>query len=252
VKIMPKTFRLVLILVLMAWAATASAGVFVDWRAGFRITYPDNWQEVDFSEVYDFLDTQGLRYDFDVVLARKIDKPFFTGAYAFVSYRGIGNLDNSGIDSVLLSISREYGKMYKTGSLRAVKAQFGGKVPVYDPELGAVATQSRISTPYGEKILLDIRKFYKRGVAEFLCYAHADIYPDMQPVFLDFLSSFSTENLREFASRDSITVVDLSERQGETTATDDDDSSGGTSAAVIIVIALAAALAGIYGIKRKK
>lgn len=211
-----KCLKTVTLLAVLLWPSILAGEVFIDWKAGYYIEYPDDWYQVAYTTVDFFLASQNIdrrQFEYDAVLAQKSEKPFFEMPYAFLSYQPVGQLNSSQIDSVLRTISSEYGRKYVEGSLKSGVPKFNLSQPVYDKSLGAVVVKSRVTSEYTDKVLLEMWKFYEKGIAIFFCYAPKEMYNDARPIFLSILNSFSTRDVEKVASEDSVRVVDLSERE---------------------------------------
>ncbi|MCX6828895.1 MAG: hypothetical protein NT002_06380 [candidate division Zixibacteria bacterium] len=258
-------FLAMILAAVMVVPSALPGNTFVDWRGGFYVSYPDDWFHVPYSTVDIFLQTQGIdpnRFDFDAVLAKKTDQPFFLEPYVFITLTADWQLDGREIDSALKSISAQYGKDYVEGSLKTADVVFTFDRPVYDRSLNAVAVVKPITTDVANKISMEIRKFYEKGCAVFLCYAPSEMYESAKPIFISMLNSFSTRDLDKVAPKESLKVVDLSQRKASSAGQiesesdgDDADGSGGNKTIIISLIVLVVLGAGILSIwanKKKK
>jgi hypothetical protein len=229
------------------------AGTFIDWRGGFYVTYPDDWFHVPYNTVNIFLQTQDIdltKFDYDAVLSLKTDKPFFVGPYVFIALSQSAELSSAQIDSILRSMSQSYGKPYVEGSLSKTEIVFRYDQPVYDRQTKTVAVASIIRSEYGEKVQLEIRKFYENGTAFFMCYSPTDVYLQYKPVFLGIANSFSTKDLDQVAPKENFKVVDLSQRTDagpgpRGSSSDNDDSSGDSSHSITNYVLLPLAIIAI-------
>ncbi len=224
------------------------AGVFIDWRGDFYVEYPDEWYQVDDDVVRVFLTSQGVQpdeFDYDGMLAQRSQKMINEVPYVFISFYPFGDFSKRQIDSALIEISREHDKEYVTGSLRADDVQFRYDRPVYDAELKTVAVLDKVGTGDLEKSVLEMRRFYEQGIVIFYCFVPRDIYLETLPTFLGIMRSFSTENIDELARPDSAKIVDISEREMQSsTGTDrpEPGQSDGTSSNALMIVVLAVAV----------
>jgi hypothetical protein len=237
------------------------AETFVNWRAKYYINYPDDWYQVSYGTVNFFLTTQDIdpnKFEYDAVLAKSDDEPFFNVPYVFLHFQQVGELNNKQIDSVLEDLSDEYSNPYTRESLKDANRRFSLSHPIYDKSLKAVAIKSRITTEITDKYLLEIRKFFPEGVAVFLCYSPTEMYEEAKPVFLGILHSFSIENLDSAASKDSFKIVDLSDREALTYDAADfpdpnsEEGMSDQSRRIIYILILAVIVIGVLGIIFKK
>ncbi len=260
-EVLKRILILSILVLAIIFPSLAAAEVFVDWQAGFHITLPDDWQQVPYSTVSAYLrvlEINPITLNFDGALSQKSDKPFFMAPHMFIAHYPVGQLNQRQIDSVLdeMAAASESGK-YVEGSLTAPKVQFYEKQPMYDPELKVVAVATFVKAPGADQISLEIRKFYEKGVAVFIAYGPRENYNSIQPIFLNIIKSFSTKDLDKAAPKESLKVVDISQRQLPTAADTESsiDENGGAkgSNTLIYIISAAALLVGvIWLIARKK
>jgi len=209
------TVLLMILLLVLSLAVSVQAKTFIDWRAGFYVTYPDDWFHVPYQQVSQFLIAQDISwqdFDYDAVLARKTDRPFFQGPYIFMVFQPRGELTQIQIDSVLEELSAEYKSTHKEGALVG-DVIFPINRPVYDRQQQAIGVKTRITSETIDKILIELWRFYEKGVAIFLCYAPKDVYNEVRPIFMDIFNSFSTKDIDQIQPEDSFEVVDLAGRE---------------------------------------
>ncbi|UCD95099.1 MAG: hypothetical protein JSU69_03345, partial [Candidatus Zixiibacteriota bacterium] len=169
-----KYYGYIFLILLLFLSATAMAAVFVNWRAGYHVTYPEDWYHVPYRTVNFFLTSQDIYptdFDYDAVLAKESDDAFYKVPYIFLTFLPTGELKPAQIDSVVQALSEEYGRSYKEGSLTSGDRPFALDMPIYDRSFRAVAVKARITSETTDKYFLEMRKFYEKGIAVFLCYA---------------------------------------------------------------------------------
>jgi hypothetical protein len=213
-----------ILLIIISAPLLSAEEVLVNWNAGYYVAYPEDWYHVPYRDVNIFLTTQQvskLEFDYDAVLARKSDRPFYEEPYIFLSSVLVGEQAPQQIDSVLRFVSKEYRSNYIEASISPGDKKLGLNRPIYDKSLKAIVVKTRVTSEFTDKMLLEVRKFYENGVALFLCYSPKDDYNEVQPIFIDIIASFSTKDLDKVAPKDSFTIVDLSER--ELSAYDEND-----------------------------
>ncbi|MEW5922399.1 MAG: hypothetical protein AB1746_00275 [Candidatus Zixiibacteriota bacterium] len=252
----------IFILVLLASAALADEA-FVNWRADYYVMHPDDWYHVPYRTVNIFLESQEVsmtEFDFDAVLAKRLDqKPFFEGPYIFLTHIPMGKLNRTQIDSVLNLIEKANDRKVVEASLKQ-DHKFNLNQPIYDADLKLVAVKSRVTSEYVDKILLEFTKFYDNGIAYFLCYSPKEMYEDARPTFISILNSFETRDIDKMAKKDSVKVVDLSEREpagyneGDYKGPRDKDSGGSWQRYIFILLLLiiVIGLVKIFVFKKKK
>ncbi len=212
----PKIKILLFMIVCFMITASLSAEVFVNWKAGYFIEYPEDWYRVPYGTVNYFLSTQNvsiLEFEYEAVISQKTEKPFFFEPYMFLSQQSTEQLSDSQIDSVLENISNTYNSRYMKASIWPGEKKFGLNKPIYDESLKMLLIKSRVTSENIDKILLEIWKFYEKGVAVFLCFSPKEKYNEAKPVFLKIVSSFSTQNLEKAAPKEDFKIVDLSTRE---------------------------------------
>jgi hypothetical protein len=223
-----------------------AAEVFINWNGEYYVEHPDDWQLVPYSTVNIFLRTQEVNprdFAYDGVLAPTSDKPFFENPYIFMLTDRVGALSEKEIDSVINVVAEEYKNRVRQTTISSGKAKLGLNEPIYDKDRSYIVTKSRVSSEYIDKYMLEFRRFYEHGVAYFLCYATKDVYNDVQPTFFEIVQSLSTENLADMAPKDSMVVVDVSQRELDKYdesefETDGENSSSGNLVLIIGIIIL--------------
>jgi hypothetical protein len=251
--------KLVLALFILIVSHPVNGKVFVDWKAEYYINYPDEWHQISYKLVDSYLIARGISiedYDYSAVLAQEPGPEFYESPSVFVSFISVGNLNNAQIDSVLTSIGDEYGNNVRKTSLMNDGLNLLYEQPIYDRDKKAVVTKSELFTAEGVRALLDMRKFFKNGIAIFLCYDYKMNIDKSVPTFLSILNSFSTENLHEIAPADSFKVVDLSDREiARDTVIEvpvqDQQSEINSTYIIIAAIIILAVVIGMLAIKRK-
>jgi hypothetical protein len=232
---------------ILAMYGTGQAGVFVDWKGKYYVTYPDSWYQVPYNDVNLFLDAQGVKkseFDYDAVLAEKSDEPFYDGPYIFLTYRPEENMTEEKVDSLIRQTWNEYGYRQLNESFTQEDFVFPDSIPVFEESLNAVAVKVRIQKPQTDKTLLEIRKYYEYGVLMLLCYAPTNNFPSARPVFLDVLKSFSTRNLHEAAEKEKIHIVEPETSRG-------DDLISSNTVLIIAIPALVILAICIFMIRKK-
>ncbi len=260
---MNKFYTLLLAAALILAASSVSGKIYVDWNGEYYIEYPDEWSEVPYRAVDIFLVSQNispLEFSYSVVISEESGQPYFSNAYLFISAYPIGEFSGREIDSILKVMSDSYESQYIKGSLADTVRRFRPGQPVYDEKQKVIAVFDHITGAVTDKVLLELRKFYEKGVVIFYCYAPIQKFDSVRPKFLSILNSFSIENLDRFSkSSDSVKIVDLSERQpAEYEDTRPEPHSGGNTtdrfsgSAFKIILAIAILIALIYTIAKNK
>jgi hypothetical protein len=214
----------VILMIVVSSAMLSAEEKLVDWNGGFHVTYPDDWYHVPYRVVNTFLNSQRvsrLEFDYDAVLARKSDRPFYEEPYIFLSSIPTGELDRAQIDSVIRFVSEDYGHDFVEASIARGDMKLKLDRPVYDRSMNVLVVKDRVTSEYTDKILLEARKFYEKGMAIFLCYSSKEDYDEVQPIFIDIITSLSTKDIDKVAPSDSFEIVDLSERESGSYSEDD-------------------------------
>ena len=206
-----KRFVIIFLIVIVLASSMIAEETFINWSAEYYISIPDSWYHVPYNTVKIFLQIQEVDwqvFEYDAVIAERTGKPFFDGTYIFMIHQQIGEPNDQQIDSVLQEISDDYNSKVRNGILDSGNKKFSLNMPIYDKSRKMAAVKSRITSEVTDKYMLEFRKFYKKGVAIFLCYAPKDLYNASQPTFIDIVNSFSDEDLEKVAPQDSFQVVD--------------------------------------------
>jgi hypothetical protein len=254
---------LALLTILLMAASTAHGKTYVDWEGEYYIEYPDEWSEVPYSRVVGFLLSQQIspnEFTYRLAVSEKTEEPIFAGVYMFVSTYDVGNLTDRQIDSALVEIGKSNGSKHVAGSLTDVTKKFRSGQPVYDESQRAVAIFDQIADAVTNNVLLEIRKFYDKGIVVFYCYAPVDRFESVRPRFISILNSFSTENLEQFAqSSEDVKIVDVTDRNvddmeitGHENDTEGKESDNLIETVLIVLLAVVVLIGVCYSITRKK
>lgn len=208
-----KNAILLIIVILTLIPAGLQAATYVSLSGEFYITYPDDWEQVDYNTVDLFLTRSGAdqsMYDYDAVFAPKSSSPFFVGDYLIMTVEKMGEFSARGRDSVIL----EFSKTFKSGityvSSENLIADLESDVPVYDREGKILKVVSDVYQ--GQQMLkknMIMLKFYDRGIATFYFYSTDSLFESSRQTFEDIVASFSTEDIESAIPRQEVEVADL-------------------------------------------
>ncbi len=201
------------IVILMLVAAGLQAATYVSLNGKFLITYPDDWDQIDYNTVDLFLTRSGAEqsmFDYDAVFAPKASSPFFSGDYLILTVEKVGELSALGRDSII----QEFGKTFKSGityiSGDNFTADLQSNVPVYDRNRRIITVVSDVfqgQQPVKKNMIM--LKFYDQGIATFYFYSTDSLFESSRRIFEDIAASFSTENIESALPREEVKVADI-------------------------------------------
>lgn len=199
--------------VLVVLAAAVCAKTYVSLNGEFYITYPDDWEQIDYNTVDLFLSRSGAdetMYEYDAVLAPSASSPFFTGDYLIVTVEKTGELSNQLIDSVLAEYADSFQKGIANMATDEFMADLKSNSPVYDADKKVMTVLNDIYQ--GQEIVkknLIMVKFYEKGIASFYFYSPDSLFQSSKVLFEDIFESLSTENLQAAMPSEEVKVADI-------------------------------------------
>ncbi len=210
-------YLLVLSVLVVLLAAAGGAREYVSLIGQFYLSYPDNWEQVDYKEV-----NRALRemqagqsmLDYDAVVAPAGQSPFHSGPYAIVTVDTSGEFSQKRIDSVINELSRMFHKDAKYFPIGDYMANLQAETPSYDADAKIISVLNTI-TQQGEsfKKNLILFKFYERGVVTLYCYTPDSLYDQTVNTFIEMARSISTDNVMAHLPQEEVRVADLEDRE---------------------------------------
>jgi len=233
-------------------AVVAYANTYVSLNGQFYITYPDDWEQIDFRTVDLFLSRSGAdesMYDYEAVLAPSAASPFFSGDYLILTVEKTGELSNEQIDSVLADYAQTFRKGIVTTTEDEFPADVKSNTPVYDAGKKEVTVLNDVYQ--GQEIIkrnLIKVKFFENGIASFYFYSPDSLFETSKATFEDIFASFSTENIEAVIPSEDVKVADI-----ETDAEGKMKDSGANLFVYLVVgVVICLVLLGIFARAKKK
>jgi hypothetical protein len=188
------------------------AKTYVSLNGGFYIEYPDDWYQVDYLTFEAYLVEMGAEvssFDYEAVFAQDRPGMFDQHAYLILAVDTIGALTEQQRDSVLQDMNTMFDEDIQYAPTGSSIAALKTGEPVYDRETQTVSVLNDI-VDAGQVVKKNVyvMKFYDRGIANFFFYAPDSVYAEVQPVFQEIVSSFSTENVRERLKEENVRLAD--------------------------------------------
>jgi hypothetical protein len=201
------------VLVLTLLIPGLQAKTYLSLSGQFHITYPDDWEQIDFNTVDLFLarsEADPSIYEYDAVLAPSSSSPFFAGDYLILTIDTVGELTSGELDSVLNEFSESFQAGITDLPLSNAMADLKSNAPSYDVESKVITVLNDILL--GQETVkknLVMVKFYEKGVANFYFYSTDSLFETSKHVFQNIVASFSTENLDAALPREDVKVADI-------------------------------------------
>lgn len=200
-------------LLLALMAGGLQAATYVSLNGEFYITYPDDWEQIDFNTVDLFLrrsSAEPFMFDYDAVLAPSASSPFFSGDYVILTVDKSGKLTSAQIDSVLEILSSTFTAGITYTSSENLTADIESDVPRYDRERKIVSVLNDIyQGQEAVKKNLMLMRFYDKGIATFYCYSTDSLFESSRQVFENMVASLSSENIEQIIPREQVKVADI-------------------------------------------
>ncbi|UCD62619.1 MAG: hypothetical protein JSW34_07560 [Candidatus Zixiibacteriota bacterium] len=212
---MQKILRLIIVsgLMVLIGAAGSAAGTYVSLAGKFYLTFPDNWEQIDYNTADLYLYASNARpemYRYDAVFAPKTSGPFHEGNYLFLTVDTVGQLNQQQIDSVLSELSESFKGDISYMETGGFLADLKSNTPSYDRANQVVTVLNEIyqgQEAYKKNLVM--WKFYDRGIATFYFYSTDSLFEQSKAVFSDIAASFSTEDIKSKIPREQLRVADI-------------------------------------------
>lgn len=201
------------LLLMMISSSVVLAENYVSWTGGFYVTLPDDWEQVDYQTVDAFLISNQAGsdvLDYDAAFAPSRSIPFFTGNYMILTVDTVGELTQTQIDSVLNQMRKTFGRDIKYYPVADFLSDLKSNAPSYDADNKLVTVVSDIvQQGQATKKLMNMIKFYERGLATFYFYSPDSLFDQSKDIFKDIVQSFSTEDIEAAAGQQEVRVADI-------------------------------------------
>lgn len=232
----------------------AHAGEYVSWAKGYRITYPDNWQQIERYNVENFFRLHGKEdVEFDVFLCPEDAVPFYSQAYVVAS-ADTAEVAQWMIDSIMAGLKNQFTSIIaETGSMGGTISEAKPQAPVYDAKTRTITQVSRINSGGQMQMMSLFVKFYATGIAYLYCYTAETNYSKYKDTFKAIADSFSDKGLDSIEDTTSMKVKQI--EQSTPSENGDESNGSGTSSSRTWLIGGALALLAILGaflIRRRK
>lgn len=240
-------------------ANVVSAKHYVSFNGKFYITYPDDWQQIDYNTVDAYLLQFGaseasLRYE--AVFAPEASDPFFDGSYLILNVDTVGEFDQHSIDSVFAELQSVFGKGKKYFPVRDLKQNLKSSSPVYNEKTKTITVLNDIvheGFPPLKNLLA--MKFYEHGVASFYFYTRDSLYAPSRKMFIQIVQSLDTENIEGALEKETLTLARVEDRELKTSDLVEQEKTGKKSKTgfnVAIFVALIVVIIVVTRRKKKK
>lgn len=243
------------IAVVLLTLASVQAATYVSLNGQFYITYPDNWEQIDFNTVDLFLsrsNAEPYMFEYDAVLAPSASSPFFAGDYLILTVEKCGELSPTQVDSVLEIFGNTFTSGITYVTSENLTADLESDVPRYDRGRKVVSVLNDIfQGQEAVKKNLVMMKFYDQGIATFYFYSADSMFETSRQIFEDMVASFSTENLEAMLPREEVKVADI-ETDAEGNLKTGDSDSNPYFLPVAVFLALVVVIIAIRAKKKKQ
>jgi hypothetical protein len=218
----PKVCFCAALVVVALTHSTEPAQRYVSLNGGFYFSYPDEWAQVDYWLVDNYLMTtfQKLQLDstldslfdstifnYEAVFAQKDVPYFYSGEYLILTVDTVGKLKDWQIDSVLIELVEDIGHIVEYHRFSDFLADPKLDVPVYDTLDGMAALLTEVPGD-GLKKSLTVMKFYDKGVATFYFYTPDSLFDASKERFERVLASFSID-MEKALPKEKVKIADL-------------------------------------------
>lgn len=211
---MSKIISLVLtVLVLSVMGSALSAKNYVNWKGGFWIELPDDWEKVDYRLVDAFLsmtDTSMDVFNYEVLYAPLTSRIFAEDAYLVITFDSTGPLSKPEADSILETIAVSYSTVVFEAPVVQLMSDLIPGQPKMNRDEGTVSVLSEMAyRPDAMKKLWLFMKLNDRGLISLYFYSPDSTYAQNKPIFDKIVNSLSSENLKEAAEQEKLTFTSI-------------------------------------------
>jgi hypothetical protein len=194
-------------------AAGVEAKTYASFGNGFYFTYPDDWQQVPYSTIDEYLARGNAGrplYNYDAAFAPDSSDPFFSGEYLIVYVDTVGQLSDKQIDSTLDKMSETFGTGIKYFPVGDFLTNVKSKEPNYDKDRKLVSVVTDITSNDGSvKKNLIMMKFYDKGIASFYFYAPEKMFDAAKTKFEEMVDSFGSGDIAKALPKESVKVANI-------------------------------------------
>ena len=192
---------------------SSKMNTYVSLNGNCSIEYPADWYQIPYPEFDRYLDSKNAGrpiYDYDAVFASKEAKPFYLGSYFIMSIERRDKLTKKQIDSVLVSLSMNFGEGVKYFPVSDFLADLKSDKPSYDKETKTVSIYNKIVKGSNEiKNSLVMMKFYDYGIATFYFYALGDDFERDKETFRKITESLNSDDIQSKLPKEEVKVAEI-------------------------------------------
>jgi hypothetical protein len=186
----------ILAIAVLMLSVAVSAGEFVSFKGKCKISFPENWAQIDYRTADLRISQAGGDIAYEAAFACSEDAVVFEGRYFILTVDTSGELTAPQIDSALNGVATDFGKSVREVASDMFLVNPPEDAVSYCPQLRAAAVYSHLDagTPESRKNVV-LRKFYDHGTADFYFYSPDSTFEQGLADMLTVLTSFTTENL---------------------------------------------------------
>ncbi len=230
---MKKLLFLIIVLLVIVGVTSAQTDSdlsksYVSLNGNFSINFPADWHQIPTGIIDQYLASKKAGrplYDYDAVFAPTNSNPYYSGSYFIMGIEKVGDLSDKQIDSVLVTLSKNFGKGIKYFPVANFMADIQTDAPNYDKETKTVTIYNKIVQDNTSiKNSLIIMKFYEFGIVNFYCYSMGDSFESDNEIFSKIVASLSTDDIQSKLPRENVKVADIDNTK-KSYSTDEDSSS---------------------------
>lgn len=186
---------------------------YVNWKAHFWVSIPDDWTKIDYLVVDRFLamtDTSQEIYDYEAVFAPESSEVFIDDAYLIITFDSVGKMTNSESDSLLDEIAQSYATDVYDAMVVEIMTELTPGRPIVDrrKKVVSVLTEMAYRAEARKKLWLYMR-LNDLGLISMYFYSPDSTYDRNKPIFDSIISSLSFENLRDAAGSEQAVFSDV-------------------------------------------
>ncbi len=214
--------KLVLPIFVISIVLILSTGImaenYVNWKAGFWLSFPDSWSKVDYKladRIFSYSDTSRHIFFYEAVFAPTKDK-YLNDAYIVITFDSTGELSKKEADSLINDIASSYAEqVYGSRVVQRMSDLVPGRPQVSLKDHTISVMIDMAYSPESKMKNWNFMKLSKTGLINLYCYSPDSSFNRNMPVFEEIVKSLSFDNLRDAAGDQELKFTDIGASIGD-------------------------------------
>ncbi len=210
---MLRTLTIIMALFLLVSVSAVSAENYVNWKGGFWLELPDEWEKVDYNVVDRILavsDTARDAFMYEAVFAPLSSPTFISGPYLVITFDETGELSDKEAIEFLQSMASSFAQDVSEAPSVEKLSDLSPGIPTLNRKDKSVSVLTEMAFKSDAKTQLWMyMKLNSKGLMTLYMYCPDSIYNETKPVFEKMVSSLSFDKLKEAAGTEDAKFTDV-------------------------------------------